>query len=253
MKRPITKTLIFGAAFVAAIMVPVFAAVPILQRPQPRTQSSLQAAHELGVGELYARASPAMVEIKHVPQSGGGTDVSTPGGQGSGFLIDKEGDIVTNAHVVDNATSVQVIFGDGRSFTAAVVGRSRVCDLAMVRVDAVAVSSIVPLELADSSNVKVGQVAIALGSPYGLTNSITLGVVSGLGRSIVGGKTGMIQTDASILPGDSGGPLLNSKGLVVGVNTAIEGEGTGIGFAIPSNVVTKELPGMKATGQVSGP
>ncbi len=110
-----------------------------------------------------------------------------------------------------------------------------------------------PLALADSSCVKPRQTAIALGSPFGLTDSITLGVISGLGRSVVGGKTGTIQPDAGIQPGNSGGPLLDSRGEVIGVITAIEAEGSGIGFAIPSNVVKRELPGTKSGAQTTRP
>ncbi len=243
----------FAAVLVVAVSVSVFATGAFLKSQHAAGYSVSQLANEARIAEIYAKASPAVVQLRNVPQIGYGTNSSTQGGQGSGFLIDKEGDIVTNAHVVDNATSVQVIFGDGRTFTAAVVGRSLVCDLAVVKVDDLEVSSISPLELADSGAVKPGQAAIALGSPYGLTNSIALGIISGLGRSIVGGTTGMIQTDANIQPGDSGGPLLDSTGRVVGVNTAMEGPGTGIGFAIPSNVVAKELPVMKATAQKSRP
>ena len=115
------------------------------------------------------------------------------------------------------------------------------------------VSSITPLALADSSSVKPGQTAIALGSPFGVTDSITLGVISGLGRSVFGGKTGMIQADAGIQPGNSGGPLVDSRGEVIGVITAIEAAGPGIGFAIPSSVVKRELPGMKSGAQTNRP
>ncbi len=243
----------FGALLVLAVSISVLATGAFLKSQHAAGYSVSQIANEVRIAEIYAKASPAVVQLRNVPHIGDGTNTSTQGGQGSGFLIDKEGDIVTNAHVVDNATSVQVIFGDGRTFTAAVVGRSLVCDLAIVKVDDLVVSTITPLELADSGAVKPGQTAIALGSPYGLTNSIALGIISGLGRSIVGGKTGMIQTDANIQPGDSGGPLLDSTGRVVGVNTAIEGPGSGIGFASPSSVVAKELPVMKATAQMSRP
>lgn len=175
-------------------------------------------------------------------------------GQGSGFIVDKEGHILTNNHVVEDATDVQVVFANGNTEQATILGTDSKDDLALIKVDAAAVADVVPLTLADSTNVQPGQLAIAIGSPYGLTNSITTGIVSGLNRSVEGSAlTGMIQTDATIQPGNSGGPLLNSNGEVIGINTAIEGEGTGIGFAVPSSVAKAVLDELIAGEKIVKP
>lgn len=210
-------------------------------QPASAHQSPMLAANETTITAIYFDTSPAVVEIKVTFQSGQSFFGSsyTQSGQGSGFLIDTNGDIVTNEHVVDGATSVQVVFSNGRTVSASIANTDMADDLAVVKVDASAVSGITPLKLADSSTVQPGQTAIALGSPYGLNNSVTLGIVSGLHRTLDQNYTGMIQTDASIQPGNSGGPLLNLSGEVIGVNTAIEGQGTGIGFAVPASVVSK--------------
>jgi serine protease Do len=210
---------------------------------------------ETTISNIYETASPAVVEITVTSQSQGFRSYSTEG-QGSGFVIDKNGNILTNNHVVDGATSVQVMFSNGNTVTASVLGKDAADDLAIIKVDASAVAGITPLTLADSSTVKPGQLAIAIGSPYGLTNSITTGIISGLNRSVDGSSsslTGMIQTDATIQPGNSGGPLLNSSGLVIGINTAIEGDGTGIGFAVPSSVALKVIPDLEASKQIEKP
>ncbi len=217
------------------------------------TNTTQTVVDESVITGIYAAASPAVVEItvtSHVTGLGG----YSMSGQGSGFVIDSDGHILTNNHVVDGATSVQVIFSDGRKVSATVLGKDAADDLAIVKVNASDVAGITPLTLADSSQVKPGQLAIALGSPYGLTNSITVGVISGLNRSVSGSTlSGMIQTDANIQPGNSGGPLLNSNGQVVGINTAFEGQGTGIGFAVPSNVASGVLSDLKASKQIQKP
>ncbi|MDO8472606.1 MAG: trypsin-like peptidase domain-containing protein [Dehalococcoidia bacterium] len=206
--------------------------------------------NENTVTALYANVSPSVVEIDVVVQSTSRSGRSlTQSAQGSGFLIDTRGDIVTNNHVVQGATSVQVVFNDGRTVAAKIVSTDATDDLAVISVDPSAVSGMTPLQLADSSAVRPGQMAIAIGSPYGLTDSVTVGVISGVDRSISGSNmTGMLQTDASINPGNSGGPLLNSSGQVVGINTAIESGSvaTGIGFAVPSNVVSTVVPSLTA-------
>ncbi len=246
------------AKIIAIIAVPVVAAaIYVLATGTTLQPRSASAAAQMPVDEstitaIYATYSPAVVEIKVTSQTpgirGGGFMQS---GQGSGFVIDATGNILTNNHVVDGATTVQVVFKDGKTANATVVGTDPVDDLALVKVDASVLEG-GPLTLADSSAIKPGQLAIALGSPYGLTNSITVGVVSGLNRNI-GGMTGMIQTDANINPGNSGGPLLNSNGQVIGINTAVEAAGSGIGFAVPSNVATKALADLKAGKQIARP
>jgi len=175
-------------------------------------------------------------------------------GEGSGFVFDKEGRIVTNNHVVENANTIRVIFFDDASVPAKVVARDPDSDLAVIKVDPKGLK-LVPLALGDSSALKVGQRVIAIGNPFGLKNSMTTGIVSALGRSLptdspAAGVTGytipnIVQTDAAINPGNSGGPLLNAKGEVVGVNSAIESPVrafSGVGFAIPSAIVKIVVP-----------
>ena len=170
-------------------------------------------------------------------------------GQGSGFLIDTEGHILTNHHVVEDATTVTVVLSNNDRLDAEVLGYSSWDDVAMLKVDTASVSGIQPLALADSSLVKPGQMAVAIGSPHGLENTVTVGVVSGIerthGRVSPRPISGMIQTDASLTSGNSGGPLLNSSGEVVGINTSIEitaSGPSGIGFAVPINSAKDLLP-----------
>ena len=170
-------------------------------------------------------------------------------GQGSGFLIDTEGHILTNHHVVEDATTVTVVLSNEERLDAEVLGYSSWDDVALLKVDAASVSGIQPLALADSSLVKPGQMAVAIGSPHGLENTVTVGVVSGIerthGRVSPRPISGMIQTDASLTSGNSGGPLLNSSGEVVGINTSIEitaSGPSGIGFAVPINSAKELLP-----------
>jgi S1-C subfamily serine protease len=159
-------------------------------------------------------------------------------GQGSGFIIDRSGIILTNAHVVDRADKVTVILKDGRSFKGKVRGVDAVTDLAVIKVSGAKDLPMAPL--GDSDVVKVGDWAIAVGNPFGLDNTVTLGIVSTLKRAsstvgMIDKRLDFIQTDAAINPGNSGGPLLNGKGEVIGINTAIRADAIGIGFAIPIN------------------
>ena len=199
------------------------------------------------VVSLYEKANPAVVRVETVINTPDRLGFLFPhGGQGSGFLVDTEGHILTNYHVVHDASTVQVVLPNGETLDAKVAGRSPADDVALLKVDAKDVAGIEPLPLADSSAIETGQMAIAVGSPFGLDNSVTVGVVSGVERSRPGVLrrpiTGMIQTDASLNPGNSGGPLLNSRGEVIGINTSIEAntafsniDPKGIGFAIPIN------------------
>ena len=160
-------------------------------------------------------------------------------GQGSGCIIDKSGIILTNAHVVSNADKVTVTLKDGRTFNGKVKGTDEVTDLAVVGIDTK--GNMIPVaKLGDSDNLKVGNWAIAVGNPVGLDNTVTLGIISTIGRSaaqagIPDKRLDFIQTDAAINPGNSGGPLLNGLGEVIGINTAIRADAMGIGFAIPIN------------------
>jgi S1-C subfamily serine protease len=173
-------------------------------------------------------------------------------GQGSGFIIDKSGVILTNAHVVANADKVTVTLKDGRIFNGKVKGTDEVTDLAVVKIDPQG-KDLPVAELGDSSNAQVGDWAIAVGNPVGLDNTVTLGIISTIGRSaakagIPDKRLDFIQTDAAINPGNSGGPLLNAQGEVIGINTAIRAGTTGIGFAIPINKA-KSLENYLAMGK----
>jgi S1-C subfamily serine protease len=185
-------------------------------------------------------------------------------GSGSGFLIDAEGHIITNQHVVSVADDLYVRFADGREVAAKRLGTSAADDLAVLKVDAAEVQGIEPLVLADSSDVRAGELAVAIGSPFRQFNSITIGIVSGTGRgpaSILRRPIpDMIQTDAALNPGNSGGPLLNAEGDAIGVASAVRTPDMGnsladfrIGFAVPSNTVRDLLPRLMSGEDVRRP
>ena len=191
------------------------------------------------VRAVYARASPSVVSVR-VGQ-----------GSGTGFLIDREGTVVTNAHVVDAGDNARVELDDqGPTVPAEIVGTDVSTDLAVLRVARDEVAGIEPLELADSARLQVGDLAIAVGYPLGLDRTATAGIISGLGREIQAPNgfqiDEVIQTDAPINPGNSGGPLLDGAGRVIGVNSQIAtaggGGSVGIGFAVPSNTVREVVP-----------
>lgn len=175
---------------------------------------------------------------------------------GSGFIVTSDGIVITNKHVVlDNEAKYSVITNDKKEYAVENIYRDPLNDLAILKINA---SGLKPLELGDSSKIKLGQMAIAIGTPLGeFQNTITTGIVSGLGRGITAGSPyegfverldSVIQTDAAISPGNSGGPLLNSAGQVIGINTAVASEGQNIGFAIPANVIKELLDMFKARG-----
>ena len=169
---------------------------------------------------------------------------------GSGFIIDQEGYIVTNNHVVENADKIEVIFKDEKEFDAKIVGRDPNTDLALIKIKAT--RDLPVLEFGDSEELRVGQWVVAIGNPFGLDHTVTAGIVSAKGRVIGSGPyDDFIQTDASINPGNSGGPLLNLKGEVVGINTAIVAGGQGIGFAIPVNLAKGIIEQLKNKGEVT--
>jgi serine protease Do len=169
---------------------------------------------------------------------------------GSGFIIDKGGYIVTNNHVIENADEIRVKLKNGKEFDAEIVGRDPNTDLALIRVKAKETFSVV--KMGNSDALKVGQWVVAIGSPFGLEQTVTAGIVSAKGRVIGSGPyDDFIQTDASINPGNSGGPLLNMDGEVVGINTAIIAAGQGIGFAIPANLAKGVIEQLKSEGEVT--
>jgi serine protease Do len=173
---------------------------------------------------------------------------------GSGFIIDKGGYILTNNHVVEKAEEIQVTLSDGKKFEAKIVGRDPKTDIALIRIEAG--TPLTPLPLGDSDQAEVGDWVLAIGSPFGLGNTVTAGIVSAKYRKIgTGPYDDFIQTDASINPGNSGGPLLNTKGEVIGINTAIfsqSGGSIGIGFAIPINMAKDLLPQLKKGEVIRG-
>lgn len=264
-------------------------AAPAVQAQLPAasvlvSQESL-AAQQGTLEEIYSRVNPSVVNIQVVvPVSADslqlpegftnpfGQDPSNPQsenpvqqGLGSGFILDTEGHVVTNNHVVDGASQITVNFSDGSSYPATVVGKDANSDLAVIKVEAPA-DLLKPVTLADSDQLKVGQMAIAIGNPYGLEGTMTVGIISALGRSLpvdmqsaAGGSytiPDVIQTDAPINPGNSGGVLLNDLGQVTGVTSAIEsssGANAGIGFAIPVNIVQKIIPELMKNGSYQHP
>ena len=211
------------------------------------------------VGAIYEQSAKAIVEIT-VTSAGAATPFGGGGGnaqsQGSGFVYDDEGHVITNQHVVDGAESVSVKFTDGSTYDAEVVGSDPSTDVAVLKVDAPA-SILEPLALGDSDAVEVGDGVVAIGSPFGLEQTVTTGIVSALHRQITSPNNfaidDAIQTDAAINHGNSGGPLLDLRGRVIGVNSQIESESggnDGVGFAVPSNTVEKIADALIADGSV---
>jgi putative serine protease PepD len=205
------------------------------------------------VSSVYRRTRLGVVDLKVT--TGGAWDGSSSGAEGTGFVLDRAGDIVTNQHVVHGATGIQVTFGDGTRAAATLVGEDASADVAVIRVDA-ARTELQPLAFARTGTA-VGEEAIAIGSPYGLSETLTAGIVSSLGRTIDSPDgsaiRNAIQTDAAINEGNSGGPLLNLDGAVIGMNAQIatrSGGNVGIGFAIPAATVKAVAARLIAGGAV---
>ena len=213
----------------------------------------------MSVGEIYKRDAPSVVQITVTTQGSSGGffgGSQTQEAQGSGFVYDTQGDIVTDQHVVAGASSISVRFANGASYKATLVGSDASSDLAVIKVNAPS-SLLHPLALADSSRVQVGDGVVAIGSPFGLQGTITSGIVSALHRDITAPNnftiTDTIQTDAAINHGNSGGVLLNSSGQVIGVTAQIDSESggnDGVGFAIPSNTVRAIVSQLVSSGSV---
>ncbi len=206
-------------------------------------------ARNASVADIYQKVSKGVVQVD-VRSSGGGG-----GGTGSGFVVDSDGHIVTNDHVVDGAQQVQVRFGPNDDpIPASVQGSDPSTDLAVIKIDPSKVKGgLQPLTLGDSSDLRVGEPTIAIGSPFGLEGSLTTGVVSALDRQVQSPNgfsiDGVVQTDAAINPGNSGGPLLDARGRVIGINAQIASGGSssnsGVGFAIPINTAKKVIPSLE--------
>ncbi len=256
---------------------PVREYVVVQPTPLPAEVIEEADAEERLLVNLYKRINPAVVHIRVVTRLDSESLPNIPGmpeipeddfyqqGTGSGFLIDREGHIVTNNHVVADAEEVLVTFHDGTAVRAQILGTDPDSDLAVITVDLPAqLQNISPVELGDSDTVEIGQRAIALGNPFGLRGTLTTGIVSALGRSLPLGRASvvigarfsipeLIQTDAAINPGNSGGPLVDSQGRVIGVNTAYDPNVYGIGFAVPVNTVARVVPKLIEDGRYAYP
>ena len=215
----------------------------------------LQESKTLSLMEIFEKAEPGVVRVNTIRNQ----TVNETGGVGSGFVFDKMGHIITNAHVVEGSTKTVVTFLDGRSYNAEIIGIDEYTDIGVIKVNA-DLKLLQPLSLGDSSNLNVGEPIAAIGNPFGLSGSMTSGIVSQIGRLLPSGSgysiPDVIQTDAAINPGNSGGPLLNMRGNIVGINTAIQsttGEFTGVGFAIPSQTVAKIVPTLIDEGEYKHP
>jgi len=209
------------------------------------------------VTNLYDRVGPSVVHIASQVVTMNFFFGPVPSeGTGSGFVYDDAGHIVTNNHVVEGAQSIEVRFSDDTQLPATVIGTDPANDLAVIQVDSLPDNAI-PLPLAASADLRVGQRAIAIGNPFGLDRTLTTGVISALGRPLQTNNDSyiynVIQTDAAINPGNSGGPLLNSRGEVIGVNTAIQQDAQGIGFAVPVETIQRIVPVLIADGSYPHP
>ena len=210
----------------------------------------------LSLIEIFEKAEPGVVRVNIQRNQ---TENESGWGVGSGFVFDNQGHIITNAHVIKDATKTVVTFLDGRSYNAEIVGIDEYTDIGVIKVNA-DLKLLHPLSLGDSSNLQVGEPITAIGNPFGLSGSMTSGIISQMGRLLPSNSgysiPDVIQTDAAINPGNSGGPLLNMRGEIVGINTAIQsstGEFTGVGFAIPSQTVVKIVPTLIRDGEYKHP
>ena len=242
-------------------------AAAVASEPAPSGSSaakpaSLKRAQALTIADIAKQSTPGVVEILVTSAGTARTSLSPFGRQsaqseGSGFVLDTAGNIVTNQHVVDGATAIRVSFANGREADAKVVGTDPSTDLAVIKVADVPAAELKPLALGDSSALAVGDGVVAIGAPFGLEGTVTAGIVSALGRDITSPNgypiSGTIQTDAAINHGNSGGPLLNDQGKVVGVNAQIQSDGggsDGVGFAIPAATVQQIASQLIASGKV---
>ena len=264
----------------APVPTPKPARIEVVATPTPLPPTAVQEAdaEEQLLINIYKRVNPAVANIRvtkrvkgfrfefEIPGFPQGPEESPVPGEGSGFVYDKEGHIVTNNHVVEGAEEIEVTFSDGTIVEAEVVGMDPDSDLAVLKVD-LPPEGLRAVELGDSDRLEVGQRVIAIGNPFGLNGTMTTGIISALERTLtlgristtVGGRFSipeLIQTDAAINPGNSGGPLLDSQGRVIGVNTAItslSGSFAGVGFAVPVNLVKRVVPELIEKGRYAYP
>ena len=219
-------------------------------------ETSYSSKDNLTLVQLFEKSEAGVVKIS-INRSDAARDAP---GMGSGFVYDNLGHIITNAHVVEGASKATVTFLDGTQYDAEIIGKDKFTDIAVMKVNEKP-RLLHPLQIGDSSKLHVGDQVAAIGNPFGLSGSMTSGIVSQLGRLLPTQDSGfsipdVIQTDAAINPGNSGGPLLNMKGEVIGINTAIQsisGEFSGIGFAVPSNTALKIVPSLIEDGEYNHP
>ncbi len=254
--------MLLGAAIVVGYLhyQPAAPVAPLVASAASAPAGKASILDEDTVVSVYEKVSPAVVNIT---RTGIARDpffgVVPQQGTGSGIVIDEDGHILTNNHVVQGAKSLEVTLASGETVDGKVLGTDPGSDLAVVKID-VDKSKLTVAPLGDSSKLKVGQLAIAIGNPFGLEGTVTVGVISSLGRTFSSSSgrpiRDMIQTDAAINPGNSGGPLLDSAGNVIGINTAIEspvGASVGIGFAVPINTAKRSLDDMIAGKTIAHP
>ena len=206
--------------------------------------ASIEKTSNFSLTEIFERTEESVVQVNIRSDNA----INNRGNMGSGFVYKDDGYIITNHHVVDDAERVTVTFLDGESYIAKIIGTDADLDIAVLKVE-IGSTYLQPIPIGDSSHLKVGEPIAAIGNPFGLSGSMTSGIISQIGRLLPQDSgysiPDVIQTDAAINPGNSGGPLLNMKGEVVGMNTAIQsatGEFTGVGFAVPSNTIKKVVP-----------
>ena len=257
-----SKILLGGVVFSIVLLsgISVVFLSPVLAQDNSYSSENLQttidSSKNLSLIEIFESSEFGVVSITV-------TKTSTSGGNsnsvGSGFIFDKEGHIITNNHVVKDTKKIDVTFIDGTSYRAEIIGTDPYADIAVIKID-VNSKKLYPIPIGDSSKLKVGEQIAAIGNPFGLSGSMTSGIVSQLGRLLPSGAgfsiPDVIQTDTAINPGNSGGPLLNMKGEIVGVNTAIysnDGSFSGVGFSIPSNVILKIVPVLIKEGEFQHP
>lgn len=256
-------TAVLGGIYAIIVLIMVSAFVLGPQTSGIGQTSALGSLLQTGSGsqpslaDLFSKSQDGVVQIVVRKIGDNASDRSI----GSGIVYDLDGHIITNNHVVDEHQKIRVVFHDGESYVAKVSGTDRFADLAVIKVDA-SPQTFHPLPLGDSSKLRIGDQVIAIGSPFGLSGSLTSGIVSQLGRILNPPNISsfsipnVIQTDTAINPGNSGGPLLNTRGEVVGINTAIQtqtGEFSGVGFAIPSNTMKRIVPALIKSGHYQHP
>ncbi|HJX34327.1 MAG TPA: trypsin-like peptidase domain-containing protein [Desulfatiglandales bacterium] len=231
----------------------------VKQKPVSQTRPIMVSSDEEINVDVFQKVHPSVVNIAATTLSYNFWMQIVPSiGQGSGFIIDRKGYILTNNHVVENARKIIVTLASGRKLSATLIGRDAISDLAVIKIPEEGIDDVATL--GDSDRLKVGQKAIAIGNPFGLGHTLTTGIVSALNRSIITSENvqmdNLIQTDTAINPGNSGGPLLNSSGEVIGINTVIyslSGGYEGIGFAIPINRAWEVAEELITSGRVARP